>query len=77
MFLVSCDLIRPCDKRSCDFMGEGSYYKSPHSQFVDHKHCGSRDKNFPANTVILPQMQDIRYDIYPFASAIIILGQTV
>ena len=42
------------------------------AKFGGHRHCGSGDINIPANTVILPQMRDIRYRIYLLTFAIII-----
>ena len=41
-------------------------------KFAGHRHCGSRDINIPANTLILPQIRDIRYRIWPLTFAIII-----
>ena len=41
-------------------------------KFAGHRHCSSRDINIPANTLILPQMWDIRYCIWPLTFAIII-----
>ena len=42
------------------------------TKFGGHRHCASGDINIPANTVILLQMQDIRYCVCPHTSAIFI-----
>ena len=42
------------------------------AKFDGHMHCGSGDMKISVNTVILPQMWDIRGCICPLTSAIII-----
>ena len=42
------------------------------AKFGGHMHCGKGDISISANTVILTQMQDIRYCICQLTSAIII-----
>ena len=42
----------------------------------DHRHCGSGDMNILANTLILPQMRDIRDCICWLTSTIIIFSKS-
>ena len=40
------------------------------AKFGGHRHCGCGDMNIPTNSVMLPQMRDIRDDICPLTSAL-------
>ena len=63
-------------KRSCESMAKDPlmFYRHP-AMFSGHRHYDSGDMNIPANTVILPQMWDIRDGICPPISAIIIFSR--
>ena len=70
---LSRDFPRPRDQRVMWLYRWKPLIVSYHPvMFGGHRHCGSGYINISANTVILPQMQEIRCCICPLPSAIII-----
>ena len=68
---LSRDLTRPSDQRIMLLYELEPLILSHHpTKFGGRRHCGSEYINIPTNTVILPQMRDIRDCLYSLTSAI-------